>query len=144
MKKVQQGFTLIELMIVVAIIGILATVATSAYLDYAVRTQVSHGLNLAAGAKVAVAEYYQDRGAYPGDNATAGLAAAASITGKYVTQIEVTAAGLIQVTFGNDVNYRILNAVLTFTPTDNLGSLSWSCIGDATLVEKWLPSACRS
>jgi type IV pilus assembly protein PilA len=144
MKKVQQGFTLIELMIVVAIIGILATVATSAYLDYAVRTQVSHGLNLAAGAKVAVAEYYQDRGAYPGDNATAGLEAAANITGKYVTQVEVTAAGLIQVTFGNDVNYKILNAVLTFTPTDNLGSLSWSCIGDATLVEKWLPSACRS
>ena len=144
MKKEQQGFTLIELMIVVAIIGILATVAISAYLDYAVRTQVSHGLNLAAGAKVAVAEYYQDRGAYPGDNATAGLEAAANITGKYVTQVEVTAAGLIQVTFGNDVNNKILNAVLTFTPTDNLGSLSWSCIGDATLVEKWLPSACRS
>jgi type IV pilus assembly protein PilA len=144
MKKEQQGFTLIELMIVVAIIGILAAVAIPAYLDYTVRTQVSHGLNLAAGAKVAVAEYYQVRGAYPGDNATAGLEAAASITGKYVTQVEVTAAGLIQVTFGNDVNDKILNAVLTFTPADNLGSLSWSCIGDAMLIEKWLPSACRS
>ncbi len=144
MNKERQGFTLIELMIVVAIIGILAAVAIPAYLDYAVRTQVSHGLNLAAGAKVAVAEYYQDQGAYPGDNATAGLEAAANITGKYVTQVEVAGSGLIQVTFGNDVNNKIFNAVLTFTPTDNLGSLSWSCIGDATLVEKWLPSACRS
>ncbi len=144
MKKEQQGFTLIELMIVVAIIGILAAVAIPAYLDYAVRTQVSHGVNLAAGAKVAVAEYYQDRGIYPGDNATAGLEAAASIIGKYVTQVEVTGAGLIQVTFGNDVNNKIFNAVLTFTPTDNLGSVSWSCIGDVTLADKWLPPACRS
>ena len=144
MKKEQQGFTLIELMIVVAIIGILAAVAIPAYLDYAVRTQVSHGLNLAAGAKVAVAEYYQDQGVYPGDNATAGLEVATSITGKYVTQVEVTGAGLIQVTFGNDVNNKIFNAVLTFTPTDNLGSIAWSCAGDATLVDKWLPPACRS
>jgi type IV pilus assembly protein PilA len=143
MRNTQQGFTLIELMIVVAIIGILAAVAIPAYLDYAVRAQVGQGINLAAGAKVAVAEYYQDRGAFPGDNATAGLEAAASITGKYVTQVAVTGAGLIQVTFGNDVNNKIFNAVLTFTPTDNTGSISWACAGDATLVDKWLPSACR-
>jgi len=64
-------------------------------------------------------------------------------SGKYVTQVEVTGAGLIQVTFGNEVNSKILNAVLTFTPTDYLGSVSWSCIGDATLVDKWLPPACH-
>jgi len=144
MNNNQRGFTLIELMIVVAIIGILAAIAIPAYLDYAIRSQVAHGINLAAGAKVAVAEYYQDQGVYPGDNTTAGIAAAGTIIGKYVTQVEITGAGLIQVTFGSDVNIKILNAVLTITPTNNDGSLSWACTGDATLVDKWLPPACRT
>jgi type IV pilus assembly protein PilA len=144
MKTIQRGFTLIELMIVVAIIGILAAVAVPMYLDYSVRTQVANGINLAAAAKVAVAEYYLDAGVYPGDNATAGLAAAGTIRGKYVTQVEITAGGLIEVTYGNDVNVKILNAVLTITPFDNDGSVSWSCTGDATLVDKWLPPACRA
>jgi len=144
MRTIQRGFTLIELMIVVAIIGILASIAIPAYLDYSIRSQVSHGINLAAAAKVAVAEYYQDRGAYPGDNTTAGLSAAATITGKYVLQVEITGGGLIEVTFGKDANSKILNAVMTITPTDNEGSLSWACVGDATLVDKWLPPACRA
>ena len=143
MRKRQKGFTLIELMIVVAIIGILAAVAVPMYLDYSVRTQVSHGLNLAAGAKAAVTEYYQDQGVFPGDNATAGIAAAGNIRGKYITQVEVVAGGLIQVTYGGDVNVKILNAVLTMTPSDNQGSVAWACSGDATLVAKWLPPACR-
>lgn len=144
MKNIQRGFTLIELMIVVAIIGILAAIAIPAYLDYAIRSQVAQGINLAAGAKVAVAEYYQDQGVYPSDNATAGLAAAATITGKYVVQVEITGAGFIQVTFGKDANVKILNAVMTITPNDNDGSMSWACSGDATLVDKWLPPACRT
>jgi len=144
MRTIQRGFTLIELMIVVAIIGILAAIAIPAYLDYSIRTQVAHGINLASSAKVAVAEYYQDQGAYPGDNATAGLSAAATITGKYVLQVQVTGGGQIEVTFGNDVNAKILNAVLTMAATNNQGSVSWACTGDATLVDKWLPPACRA
>ncbi len=132
-------------MIVVAIIGILAAIAIPAYLDYAIRAQVAHGINLASAAKVAVAEYYQDTGDFPTDNTTAGLAAAASIRGKYVTQVEVTAGGHIEVTFGNDVNIKILDAVMTVSANDaSDGSLSWACTGDATLVDKWLPPACRT
>ena len=142
-KKIQKGFTLIELMIVVAIIGILAAVAVPMYLDYSVRTQVAHGLSLASGAKSAVTEYYQDQGVFPADNATAGMEAPGNIIGKYVTQVEVTAGGLIVVTYGNDVNTKILGATLTMTPTDNQGSVAWACSGDAVLVAKWLPPACR-
>ena len=141
MKK--HGFTLIELMIVVAIIGILAAFAVPMYLDYAIRSQIAGGLSLASGAKSAVTEYYQDRGAFPGDNATAGLSAPASIAGKYVTQVAVAAGGVIQVTFGNDANQRISGASLSMTPTNQDGSVTWACAGDAVLVPKWMPPACR-
>lgn len=141
MKK-QQGFTLIELMIVVAIIGILAAIAIPAYQDYTIRAQVSEGLNLSGGAKAAVTEFYQDQGAFPADNATAGVEAAANITGKYVTQVAV-AAGVITVTYGNDANANITGATLTMTPQDNAGSVSWTCANGAGLQNKWLPAACR-
>jgi type IV pilus assembly protein PilA len=143
MKRVQQGFTLIELMIVVAIIGILAAIAIPAYQDYTIRAQVSEGLNLSGAAKAAVTEFYQDQGVFPITNASAGLEAAANITGKYVLTVSVGALGAIAITYGGDANANITNAVLTMTPTDNLGSVSWNCLGDATLVPKWLPAACR-
>ena len=142
MRK-QQGFTLIELMIVVAIIGILAAIAIPAYQDYTIRAQVSEGLNLTGACKAAVTEYYQDQGDWPVDNDTAGLEAAGSITGKYTVSVTVN-AGSCEAEYGNEANSNIGGAVLTMAPTDNSGSVSWDCTGDATLVNKWLPAACRS
>ena len=142
MRK-QQGFTLIELMIVVAIIGILAAIAIPAYQDYTIRAQVSEGLNLTGACKAAVTEYYQDQGDFPADNDTAGLEAKGNIKGKYTTQVEVTTGGNCEATYGGDANSNIEDAVLTMAPVDNKGSISWTCTGDTTLVDKWLPAACR-
>ncbi len=143
MKK-QQGFTLIELMIVVAIIGILAAIAIPAYQDYTIRAQVSEGLNLGGGSKTAVTEYYQDTGVFPNTNALAGLEASGNITGKYVTQVAVGANGVITVTYGNSANANITGDSLSLTPVDNLGSVSWTCANASGLENKWLPAACRT
>lgn len=146
MKKVQQGFTLIELMIVVAIIGILAAIAIPAYQDYTIRAQVSEGLNLSAGAKAAVTEYFQDQGAFPTDNVEAGIEVPANILGKYVSTVAV-ANGIITVTYSNaapqSANAAINGLTLTMTPVNNTGSVSWTCAGGGGLLPKWLPAACR-
>ena len=143
MKK-QQGFTLIELMIVVAIIGILAAIAIPAYQDYTIRAQVSEGLNLVGGAKAAVTEYFQDRGTMPADNSTAGLAAAAQIQGKYVSLVTVGANGVVTVTYGNSAHTVIATKAITMTPDTSLsGSVQWDCAGSG-IENKHLPAACRS
>jgi type IV pilus assembly protein PilA len=146
MKK-QQGFTLIELMIVVAIIGILAAIAIPAYQDYTIRAQVSEGLNLSGGAKAAVTEYYQDKGEMPDTNDTAGLALSTAIQGKYVSAVLVE-DGLITVTFdAADVHKLIKGANLQLSPvTVNVGAVGWACSSvTATVLEnKHLPASCRT
>ncbi|MGH8061448.1 MAG: pilin [Pseudoxanthomonas sp.] len=141
MKK-QQGFTLIELMIVVAIIAILAAIAIPAYRDYLIRTQVSEGASLTGGAKVAVDEYYANYGSAPADNTAAGLAASTLIKGDYVSAVLVT-NGAIAATFsGAKANTAIAGKVLTYTPTFNAGSTSWVC-SSTNIDPKYLPSSCR-
>ena len=143
MKK-QQGFTLIELMIVVAIIGILAAIAIPAYQDYTIRAQVSEGMSLASGSKTAVAEYYQDHGTFPGDNSTAGVSEPTQIRGKYTTSVTVGGSGVISVTYGNDANADLVadGGKLVLTPVTHVGSVEWGC-DQSDLPAKWLPSACR-
>jgi type IV pilus assembly protein PilA len=149
MKNVQKGFTLIELMIVVAIIAILAAIAIPAYQDYLIRSQVSEGAVLSDGAKTAMGEYYSNRGDFPAAGASAntavGLAKAASITGKYVSGVNVgTNKGMIIATFGTNANSKIQNKAIAFSAITNAGSVAWSCTNAATTVDpKYLPTACR-
>ena len=147
MKKIQQGFTLIELMIVVAIIGILAAIAIPAYQDYTIRAQVSEGLSLSSGAKISATEFWQDRGEFPADNSVVGLGAAdgSGIAGKYVTNVAIAGAAgaaTITVTYGNDANAQIAGDTLILTAALNAGSVEWVCTS-ATIADNHVPSACR-
>jgi len=145
MSKIQQGFTLIELMIVVAIIAILAAIALPAYQDYVIRSQVSEGAVLSDGAKTAFAEFYSNAGHAPLNNTSAGLALSTSIIGNYVTSVDVSTGKIVAV-YGNNANAKISGKQLVFSPySSGGGSLAWSCLSTAgTNVDpKYRATACR-
>jgi type IV pilus assembly protein PilA len=170
MNRVQKGFTLIELMIVVAIIGILAAIAIPAYQDYTIRSQVTEGLTLAGAAKAAVAESFSQTGEPPANRTEAGMSATATDTsGKYVSEVEVN-GGTIEITYGHEANSKITAAganLLALVPYETPdASVAWKCgaandpsgatlLGTnttgatpapdtaTTVAVKYLPKACR-
>ena len=170
MKQVQKGFTLIELMIVVAIIGILAAIAIPAYQDYTIRSQVTEGLNLAGAAKAAVAESFSNTGLAPLNRTEAGMTPTATDTnGKYVSSVQVT-NGTILVTYSAGANAALATQTLGLTPYQTPDrSVAWRCgaalqpgtgtdllgTGSAQVaaydggtlagaaLQKYLPKACR-
>ncbi|WP_243041753.1 pilin [Dyella sedimenti] len=141
-QRPSAGFTLIELMIVVAIIAILAAIAIPAYQDYTIRAQVSEGMSLATGAKAAIWDFVSNTGRFPTENQSAGLAAPASISGSYVSGVNIV-EGQIQVSFNSlKANAAIKTQTLILSPVTNVGSITWVCTG-STLSAKYLPSTCR-
>jgi type IV pilus assembly protein PilA len=141
--RISAGFTLIELMIVVAIIAILAAIAIPAYQDYLIRAQVTEGMSLASGAKAAEWDFVSNTGRLPTSNKSAGLAENTSITGSYVSSVDLAPAGKITVEFNAPkANSKIKTSALVLSAITQAGSIAWSCNG-GTVLDKYLPATCR-
>ncbi|HFA5441548.1 TPA: pilin, partial [Neisseria gonorrhoeae] len=163
MNTLQKGFTLIELMIVIAIVGILAAVALPAYQDYTARAQVSEAILLAEGQKSAVTEYYLNNGIWPENNASAGVASSPTdIKGKYVKEVEVKNGVVTAQMASSNVNKEIKDKRLSLWARRQDGSVKWFCGQPVTRADdaanddvtadangndgintKHLPSTCR-
>lgn len=146
-KTAQKGFTLIELMIVVAIIGILAAVAIPAYQGYIARSQIAEALSLADGLKTSVAEVYGNSNTCPATTTTSGsggIPQGNQITGQYVASVIVGGTApscYIQATMqSSNVSGKIAGKLVQYNMTDNTGSLSWACTSNAG--QQYLPKAC--
>lgn len=143
MLRISRGFTLIELMIVVAIVGILAVVAIPAYQDYATRAKVSEAISMASQVKASVSEAYISNGALPLDNASTGIPESTSITSTYVESISV-ANGVITVELqGFSSNSALDQGSLEFTPTVSNKNLTWVCAVSAASLNAYVPADCR-
>lgn len=140
-QRISAGFTLIELMIVVAIIAILAAIAIPAYQDYIIRAQVTEGFSLASSAEASVWDYISNHGTLPLDNPTTGLAKDTSITGSYVSKVAID-NGRIIATFGGPKANTRLTGTLILSPIVSVGSIAWTC-APSTISGKYLPSSCR-
>ena len=136
------GFTLVELMIVVPIIGTLSALAIPAYQSYLIRAQISEGLNLVGPLKNAVTEYHEQNGAYPADNVAAAIAPPASYSGNYVAAMSITGP-VISIQFGNDANAIITGRTITLTASSNSGSMTWVCASGGAISTNYMPSVCR-
>lgn len=141
MRKTDKGFTLIELMIVVAIIGVLAAIAIPAYQDYTIRAQVSEGLSLASGAKSSLWDFISETGRLPPNNTSAGLPTPNSINGNYVTAVDVS-DGIVEVSFGNQANVQITGQTLELSVLTGKGAIKWNCTG-GSLESRHRPTSCR-
>ncbi|CWQ19870.1 fimbrial protein [Neisseria meningitidis] len=127
MNTLQKGFTLIELMIVIAIVGILAAVALPAYQDYTARAQVSEAILLAEGQKSAVTEYYLNHGEWPKNNTSAGVASSSTIKGKYVKEVTVANGVITATMLSSGVNKEIQGKKLSLWAKRQDGSVKWFC-----------------